>query len=227
MNIMLYISIISLILLSITIIYLLLRFIPSKLKFQESGQSKRFREILEREKNILNIMEELVIKKQPSSAEEVKKFHEQWMVLAKLLENQVQSERTDKLTIQTPEGLRVITDINPQIRIRAESVETIESVFKDSKLAPEMLKPFLNDPNNRVRANAAKAIYPYSPKLSIDTLQQMIKSTDKWMRLSAAWALGEIGTSETGEMLQLLLDDPDEAVKNTVRQSVQKILKKK
>ena len=226
MNIILLIELSILLVISIITILLILRFIPSKLKVQESGQVKKFREILEREKSILEIMEELVMKKQPSSADEMQRFHEQWIILAKLLENQVRKEETIKLTVNTPEGPRVITDINPHIRMRAESVETIASVFKDSKLAPEMLTPFLSDPNNRVQANAAKAIYPYNPKMALDTLQQMSKNTDKWMRMSAAWALGEIATPDTGEMLQLLIDDPDEDVKIKARQSIQKILKK-
>ena len=110
--------------------------------------------------------------------------------------------------------------------MRADSIETIAGVFQDSKLAPEMLKPFLNDPNNRVRANAAKALYPYNPRLALDTLQQMGKDSDKWFRISAAWALGEIATPESGEVLQMLLDDPDDDVKNRVRHSIHKILKK-
>ncbi len=209
------------------IVFLITRVIPSKLKTQESGQVKRFREILEREKKILEIMEKLVLKKQPSSIEELKRFHEQWLALAKLLENQTGKEQTTKITIQTPDGPRTITDINPQVRLRAESVESIEKTFKNSSLAPEMLRPFLNDPNNRVRANAVKAVYPYNPKLSIDALKQMSSSTDKWMRVSASWALGEIGTSETGEMLQTLLEDSDEDVKNKARLAIQKILNKK
>ena len=226
METLLFIEILLLLILSIVTIMILIRFIPYKLQTQETGQTKRFREILEREKGILDVMEELAIKNQPSSEENLKRLHEQWLVMAKMLENQVANEQSKKIIVRTPEGTRVITDINPAIRTRADSVETIAKVFKDSKFAPEMLKPFLNDPNNRVRANAVKEIYPYNPKMSLDTLQGMCNSTDKWMRISAAWALGEIGTPETGEMLQLLMDDPDVDVKKCARTSIQNLIKK-
>ena len=217
METILIIEISFLLVIALAIIALIVRVLPSK---------PQFKEILDREKNILEVIEELINRRQDLSSEEIKSYYEQWAALANLLENQIQKEESTKITVNTPEGIRVITDINPNIRLRAQAVETIESMFKDSRLAPEMLMPFLNDPNNRVRATAAKAISQYNPQLSLDTLLQMCKHTDKWMRISAAWALGELGTAESGEMMQLLLDDPDTDVKNKARQSMQKILNK-
>ncbi|MFC2091573.1 HEAT repeat domain-containing protein, partial [Elusimicrobiota bacterium] len=133
--------------------------------------------------------------------------------LIDLLNMQVRAnsaENTEKVEV----GDRVITDINPHIRARADSVEMIPRTVTDPSVAEKILKPYLNDPNNRVRANACVAIYQYNPEISVKTLQGMASSPDKWMRLSAAWAVGEIGTPEVVQILRKLLDDIDERVRN-------------
>ena len=66
----------------------------------------------------------------------------------------------------------------------------IPKTITDPVIAEKMLKPYLSDPNNRVRANACVAIYQYNPEIAIDTLEKMASSHDKWMRLSTAWAVG-------------------------------------
>ena len=71
-----------------------------------------------------------------------------------------------------------------------------------------------------------ESIRHYDPEKSIAVLQEMSLSGDKWMRLSSAWALGEIADPVTSTVLEKLLDDPDSDVKNRARISLEKILKK-
>lgn len=156
--------------------------------------------------------------KTQSDIEEIKDnlenyFEVQQNKLIELLNQQVRaisSEKTEK--IELPD--RVITDVNPHVRARADSVELIPKTVSDPGVAEKMLRPYLGDTNNRVRANACVAIYQYNPELAIETLQKMASSPDKWMRLSTAWAVGEIASPEGVHILRKLLDDVDDRVRD-------------
>ncbi|MFH2070197.1 MAG: HEAT repeat domain-containing protein [Elusimicrobiota bacterium] len=122
----------------------------------------------------------------------------------------------------------MISDPNPHVR--AKGIETIEAELvqeepEDARLiAEKLLQPFLEDGDNRVRANAAKTLYRYNRKLAISTLQTMFKSEDKRMRTGAAWALGEIGDEESAALLLEKIGDPDEQCKKTITDSLKKIV---
>jgi len=60
----------------------------------------------------------------------------------------------------------------------------------------------------------------------MNALREMAVSEDKWMRLSAAWGLGEIGAQDGVKLLEMLLDDSDEDVKQRARTSLEKIVTK-
>ncbi|MDA3792425.1 MAG: HEAT repeat domain-containing protein [Elusimicrobia bacterium] len=121
-------------------------------------------------------------------------------------------------------GRKAVTGVDPRVRARADSVEVIADIFKDSPQAAEMLKPFLDDKDNRTRGNAAVSYYRYDPEKAVTVLHDMAESDDKWMRLSAAWALGEVGDSDTTFVLEKLLDDKDLQVKETARKSLSRII---
>ena len=55
----------------------------------------------------------------------------------------------------------------------------------------------------------------------------MSKSDDQWMRLSGAWALGEIGSKTAAEILLSLLQDSWEFVRQRAAKSLEKILTQK
>lgn len=157
-------------------------------------------------------------------AEELEK---NWGKVISILERLTRDGSSNKLVIkESPDGRKAVTGIDPRLRARADSVEVIEEIFKDSPRASEMLRPFLDDKDNRTRANAAKAYYHYDPEKAIVVLRDMASDEDKWMRLSAAWALGEIKDTATGKVLEQLLDDSDIQVKNKARLSLEKILGK-
>jgi len=132
---------------------------------------------------------------------------------------------TKKMIVERPGGGReIITDINPHIRARADGVELIESTIDDPEVGERLLKPFLEDGESRVRANARKALYKFNKEKAMVLLTEMCKSDDQWMRLSGAWALGEIGSPAAAEILLSLLTDPWEFVKNRAAKSLEKIL---
>ena len=124
---------------------------------------------------------------------------------------------------QSSSTRQLIEDPNPLIR--AKGVEVIEAELveeKDSEVAERLLAPFLQDENNRVRANAAKAMYKYKPDVALKVLREMIDAADKWMRVSAVWALGEIGSDDGAQILLDLRDDPEYHVRRRVYKSLQK-----
>ena len=135
---------------------------------------------------------------------------------------------TRKVVVEKPGGGReIITDINPHIRARADGVELIETTVDDPKVGERLLKPFLEDRDSRVRANAGKALYKYNKEKAMVVLTEMCKSDDQWMRLSGAWALGEIGSQSAAEILLSLLKDSWEFVKKRAVKSLEKILTQK
>lgn len=135
---------------------------------------------------------------------------------------------TKKVIVEMPGGGRqIITDINPHIRARADGVELIESTVDDPKVGERLLKPFLEDRDSRVRANAGKALYKYNKEKAMVVLTEMCKSSDQWMRLSGAWVLGEIGSQTAAEISLSLLQDSWEFVRERAVKSLEKILTQK
>jgi len=128
-------------------------------------------------------------------------------------------------TISTRE---MISDTNPHVR--AKGIEVIEAELvkeMDPEVAAKLLTPFLGDPDNRVRANAAKALYDFDKERALDTLREMAESDDKWMRVSAAWAFGEIGSVDTIEYLLKLSEDSEYHVKRRAIKALATILHSK
>ena len=135
---------------------------------------------------------------------------------------------TKKVVVEKPGGRRaIITDINPHIRARADGVELIESTVDDPQVGERLLKPFLEDRDSRVRANAGKALYKYDREKAMVVLTGMCNSDDEWMRLSGAWAMGEIGSKTAAEILLSLLQDSWEFVRKRAAKSLEKILTEK
>ena len=135
---------------------------------------------------------------------------------------------TKKVVVERPGGGRqIITDINPHIRARADGVELIESTVDDPEVGQRLLKPFLEDRDSRVRANAGKALYKYNKERGMVVLTEMINSDDQWMRLSGAWALGEIGSKTAAEILLSLLQDSWMFVRKRAAKSLEKIVTQK
>ncbi|HLD30420.1 MAG TPA: hypothetical protein VJC03_08755 [bacterium] len=140
-------------------------------------------------------------------------FKEQSQELIKLIERLTKAQDTVKIEMPQGSSREVLTDVSPVPRVRADSVEMISGMFDDPVVVEEMLEPYLRDSNNRVLANAAKALFPYNRRRAIDILKSMVYSNDKWMRMSSAWAFGEAACDETLEVLRPLLNDNERLVR--------------
>lgn len=185
----------------------------------EEKVAKNINKMIDEQKTVVKQLSQTGAGKTQTDIREIKdnlakNFEQQQEKLIELLQYQARalsaSERVEKIDV----GDRVITDVNPNIRARADSVELIPKTITDPNIAEKVLRPYLDDSNNRVRGNACVSIFQYNPELAIKALERMAESPDKWMRLSAAWAVGEIGAPEAVHILRKLLDDVDEKVKD-------------
>ncbi|MCO4781429.1 MAG: HEAT repeat domain-containing protein [Candidatus Cloacimonetes bacterium] len=96
-------------------------------------------------------------------------------------------------------------------RIRANSVDSL--MQRKYHQALPLVLPLLNDENNRVRANAAVALHRFGDTNIFKHLDQMMRSSDKWMKLSAIWALTVIGGDKAQELISVHVSDKDYDVK--------------
>jgi tetratricopeptide (TPR) repeat protein len=111
---------------------------------------------------------------------------------------------------------------------RAQAVEAVEAEIIESKDSVRIEKikklgDLLKDENNRVRANAAKAIYEVDKEASLKCLSGMLKDSSKRMRASAIWALGEIGSEESLELLFGIDKETDEMITYNIKMALEKI----
>lgn len=121
---------------------------------------------------------------------------------------------------------------NPNSHIRAKGVELLEAQLvkenSDSEIAEKLLSPFLDDPNNRVKANAVKALYKYNREKSVETAKKMVQSSNTWMRMSGIWVLGEIEDIQGIEfLLDILPNEKEGRVKNRIFKSLTELIDKK
>ncbi|MCD6312045.1 MAG: hypothetical protein J7M11_06270, partial [Elusimicrobia bacterium] len=123
-----------------------------------------------------------------------------------------------------------ITDVDPVIREKARRIELIEEELKtenDPNVATTFFLPYLDDANNRVRANAAKALFHHNRKLALVTFKNMILSVNEWMRASAVWALGELAEDETVNLIAMLKNEKNPRVIGQIKLTLDKIIKRK
>ncbi|MFH1415904.1 MAG: HEAT repeat domain-containing protein [Elusimicrobiota bacterium] len=131
----------------------------------------------------------------------------------------------------------MLNDPNP--RIRSKGLEVIEAELveedEDAAVAERLLEPFIKEKDNRVKSTAIKIMHRYNPEKAMQNIHEMINSDDKWMRISAAWVLGEI--TPDAEVIDTLLsktDDSDyhfrrrvvKALKNIISSDKNKLTKK-
>ncbi|MDD5090025.1 MAG: HEAT repeat domain-containing protein [Candidatus Wallbacteria bacterium] len=99
-------------------------------------------------------------------------------------------------------------------RVRANAVDSISGLagVEEDELI-RLLTPLLDDFDNRVRANTARALWKVGGLQMLEVLNQMLRKGEKWMKASAAYALGEIGVYQVVEILVDALSSPDNDVK--------------
>jgi len=135
---------------------------------------------------------------------------------------------TLKVNLLGPSYRDVITDIDPTIRETANRIEIWEKELlkKGAKKeeAEKILLPYLTHPNNRIKANACKALYHFNSEKALEKLEEMLKSPDVWMRLSSIWALSMIKTENAIELILLGLEDKNERVKRRTLEILRSLL---
>lgn len=121
----------------------------------------------------------------------------------------------------------MLNDPNP--RVRSKGLEVIEAELveeeEDSEVAERLLSPFIKEKDNRVKATAFRILHRYNPEKAMKGINDMIKSEDKWMRISGAWVLGEIPPNpEIIEILLANINDKDYHFKRRIIKALKNIL---
>ncbi|MBP5470751.1 MAG: HEAT repeat domain-containing protein, partial [Candidatus Riflebacteria bacterium] len=105
-------------------------------------------------------------------------------------------------------------------RLRANAIEAIG----DLKLTEEELlgriTPYLNDPNNRIRANAILALAKITPEKVKAQIVEMCNSDDVQLRRSAAFILCMIPPNDFFKEAEKLIVDENETVRKRMIQSL-------
>jgi HEAT repeat protein len=83
--------------------------------------------------------------------------------------------------------------------VRANTIEALEHI-KAQEAIPALFTA-LRDPDNRIRAAAAKALQSFGEEKVFGELKKMLESPEEWMKVSAIYALSHITAPESIEML--------------------------
>ncbi|MGM0608300.1 MAG: HEAT repeat domain-containing protein [Candidatus Muiribacteriota bacterium] len=93
-----------------------------------------------------------------------------------------------------------------------EALENYENILDEVELVNTIM-PALKDKNNRVKANAAKALWKFGGLRMVAMLNDMLKSEGRWERASACFVLGEIASVQVVPILESALKDPEDVVR--------------
>jgi hypothetical protein len=101
---------------------------------------------------------------------------------------------------------RLLSD--PDERVRANAIETMAKL--DWEAVQNVVMPYLADEIPRIRANAAKVIYEHGNRHGLETLMDMLDSSDSKMRVSGLWTVGKVREITASDRLQKLVNDASE-----------------
>ena len=101
-------------------------------------------------------------------------------------------------------------------RVVANTLEGLGFIYS-LDIIPIIL-PFLNSPDNRIKANAAKALYGLNPSLALEKLNEMINSEEVFFRDSGTYILSTIADPPCqDQLIELLLRENDtEIIKKAI-----------
>ncbi len=135
-----------------------------------------------------------------------------------------ESTPTNKESISTRE---MLSDLNPHVRARGLEVlaEELEREKTPSIVAKKIITPFLSEKDNRVRGNAVKVLYKYDVEQAREILREMFWSGNEWMRLSAAWVIGEVADHEGARWILQAMDEALPHLKRRCIKTIQIFLK--
>ncbi|PLX18237.1 MAG: hypothetical protein C0601_05230 [Candidatus Muiribacterium halophilum] len=109
---------------------------------------------------------------------------------------------------------------NENARIRANAIESLDQALRGSEDIVDIIMPFLQDYNNRVKANVEMALWQHGGLRMLNILGNMLLNhEDKWHRASAAYALGAIKNSNSiNALIDSLKKETDiDVIRNSVK----------
>jgi class 3 adenylate cyclase/HEAT repeat protein len=98
--------------------------------------------------------------------------------------------RTDRILGLRPFLWHQGSEVGRDDRIVANAIEALGQARLPR--GTDLILPFLNSPSNRIKANAAMAVFAAGHIEVIDTLKPMLMHSEAMMRSSAAFAIGEL-----------------------------------
>ncbi|MFH2083944.1 MAG: HEAT repeat domain-containing protein, partial [Candidatus Omnitrophota bacterium] len=182
---------------------------------QTLGSKGEYQAILQNQKEMQNALAKL--------PEETSMMKLQNAEVIKLIERLTKSKTGTNIELSSHSPRAGIAGVDDTARVRADTVELLAEMFKDSPIMEELLDPYLQDPNNRVRGNAAIALFPRNRRRALDNVSEMGKADDVWMRMTSAWACGEMGVSEGVKIMTPLLNDSSFHVRKRALASFKKL----
>ncbi|HNV69328.1 MAG TPA: HEAT repeat domain-containing protein, partial [Candidatus Ozemobacteraceae bacterium] len=106
------------------------------------------------------------------------------------------------------EGLR-----SHDARLKANAIEAVGELELPMREIVSRIEPYLEDPNNRIRANSVLALARGEPEKSRKVLVEMVESNDVQLRRSAAFILGQIPAQGNEPLAQKLIGDHSDDVR--------------
>jgi len=100
------------------------------------------------------------------------------------------------------EGLR-----SHDARLKANAIEAFSDLELPQREIAARISPYLEDPNNRIRANAILALSRSEPERIRPHLVKMVESDDVQLRRSSAFILGQIASEGNEELAAKLITD--------------------
>ena len=115
---------------------------------------------------------------------------------------------------------------DPDPRVRANLIEILGKMYRGVEWVRQALLDHLADPNARVAANSAVALFQMGNEdEATDRLGSMASSQDGDTRNSAAWAMGQIADTRFQETLNKMRTDSDSRVRWNALKSLNRVHK--
>jgi len=121
--------------------------------------------------------------------------------------------------INTPMALIILLTLlkDPNKRVRANCIESFMNT-SNVEAVKKALQVFLNDPNNRIRGNAVVVLYKIGDTSAVKHIDNMMNSSDKWMKVTGIYTIGELELEKYAYQLIPYLSDNDKDLrKNSLK----------
>jgi hypothetical protein len=106
-------------------------------------------------------------------------------------------------------------------RVRANVIEALWGI--DSALAAHTLGKCLHDENNRVLGNAIVGLHMLGDNSARWRINQLTKDRRPAFRQTAAWVIGKVGDPEFTTLLEGMLLDPVQGVRQSAKSALQRL----